>query len=59
LHDLPVFIVFFFGGQGVTGCDEPLNLRILGNQGGIRRLAINKPDQVLDPESLFRVATIN
>jgi len=34
-----------------------LNFRILGNQRWIRGLAINKPDQVLDPKSLIRVAT--
>ena len=43
----------------MAGRNEPLNLWIFGNQGGIRGLAINKPDQALDSESLFRVATVN
>ena len=41
----------------MAGCNELLNFRILGNQRWIRGLAINKPDQVLDPKSLIRVAT--
>ena len=39
----------------MAGCNEPLNLWILGNQRRIRGLAINKLDQALDPKSLFRV----
>jgi hypothetical protein len=54
---LPVFVFFFFGGQGVAGRDELLNLRILGDQRWIRGLAIHKPKQALDPERLIGVAT--
>jgi hypothetical protein len=43
----------------VAGGNEPLNLRIFGNQRWIRGLAIDKSDQTLDPESLIRVATID
>lgn len=43
----------------MAGCEEPLNLEVLGNQGRIRRLASNKPDQVFDSESLVGVATVD
>ncbi len=59
LDNLPVFVFFFFGAQRVTGCDELLNLRILGNQRWIRGLAIHKPEQALDPERLIGVATVD
>jgi hypothetical protein len=35
-----------------------VNLRILGDQRGIRGLAINKPDEALHPKSLLRVAAV-
>jgi hypothetical protein len=59
LHNLFVFVVFFLGAQTVAGRDEPLNLRVFCNQRWIGGLAINKPDQTLDPESLLRIAPVN
>ena len=35
----------------VAECDEPLDLRVFGNQGWIRGLAINKPDQAPNKEA--------
>jgi hypothetical protein len=43
----------------VAGCNESLNRWILGNQGRIRGLAINKPDQALDAKSLWGIATVD
>jgi len=43
----------------MTGRDEPLNLGILGNQGRICGLAINKPNQAPYPKSLIGITTVN
>jgi len=43
----------------MAGRNELLNIWILGNQGWICSLAINKPNQVFDPQSLIRITTVD
>ena len=42
----------------MTGGKELLNLGISGNQGWVGCLAIDKPDQALNPEGFFGISTV-